>query len=66
MFWFVTTFVAILAAVAFGLISFQTTTERITISLEIEKFRPVFGWLKEAASHLREKGREYREQSRES
>ena len=66
MFLFVTTFLASLAAIAFGLISFQTTSERITVSIEIEKFWPVFAWLKGAASHLREKGREYREHSRES
>jgi hypothetical protein len=66
MFLFVTMFLATLAAIAFGWISFQTTSERITVSLEIEKFRTVFAWLQEAASHLREKGREYREHSRES
>ena len=66
MFLFVMTFISLLAAIAFGLISFQTTSERITVSLEIEKFRPVVAWLKEAASHLRDKRREYREHSRES
>ena len=66
MFWYVTTFVSILALIAFGLISLQMTSERLTISLEIEKFRPVFAWLKEVALHLREKGREYREHSRET
>jgi hypothetical protein len=65
MFLFVTTFLSLLAAIAFGLISFQTTSERITVSLEIEKLRPVFAWLKEAASHLRDRGHEYREHSRE-
>jgi hypothetical protein len=60
------TFLSLLAAIAFGLLSFQTTSERITVSIEIEKIRPIFAWLKEAASHLREKGRDYREHSRET
>jgi hypothetical protein len=63
---FVMTFIAVLAAIAFGFLSFQTTSERITVSIEIGKFRPIFAWLKEAASRLREKGHEYREHSRES
>ncbi len=66
MFLFVMTFLSLLAAIAFGLISFQTTSERITVSLEIGNLRPIFAWLKEAAEHLRDKRREYREHSRES
>jgi hypothetical protein len=66
MFWYVTTFVAILAAIAFGWISFQTTHERFTVSLEIGRIRPAMAWLKEAATHAREKGHNYFEHSRES
>ena len=66
MFLFVMIFLSLLAAIAFGLISFQMTSERITVSLEIGQIRPVFAWLKEAAEHLRDKRREYREHSRES
>lgn len=66
MFLYVMTFVAILAAVAFGWISFQSTSERITISLEIAKLRPVFAWLNETASHVRAKGHEFLERSRNS
>ena len=47
----------------FGLISFQMTSERIRSQ---GRFGPVFAWLKEAAEHLRDKRREYREHSRES
>jgi hypothetical protein len=66
MFLFVMIFLSLLAAIAFGVISFQMTSERITVSLEIGQIRPVFAWLKEAAEHLRDKRREYREHSRES
>jgi hypothetical protein len=66
MFLSVMTFLAVLAAIAFGFVSFQTTSERFTISFEIGKIWPAIAWLKEAASHLLEKRREYREHSRES
>lgn len=65
MFWSVMTIVSILAAIAFGWVTFHTTSERITIAFEYGRIRPVIAWLREAAGHLREKRRERLEHSQE-
>lgn len=58
MFWMVMLVIAGLAGFAFGWITFQTTRERVTISFETEKARPVVERLKQAAGTALEKGRE--------
>ena len=58
MFWMVMLIIAGLAGIAFGWITFQTTAERVTISLETAKARPAVEKLKQATGAALAKGRE--------
>ena len=59
MFWIAMLVIVGLAGFAFGWISVATTRERVTISFETEKVRPVVAALKQAAGAALAKGRDF-------
>jgi hypothetical protein len=66
MFWMVMLSIAGLAGFAFGWISFQSTRDRLTISFEFEKARPVLEKVRHGAGQALAKGRQLFEHSRHS
>ena len=66
MFWMAMFILAGLAGLAFGLISIQSTRERLTISFEIEKARPVLERMRHGAGEALAKSRQLFEHSRHS
>jgi len=66
MFWIILLTLSGLAGLAFGWITVQSSSERITISLEKTRIRPVVATLKEGASGVLARGRQFFEHSRHS
>jgi len=66
MFWIVVFVLAGLAGFAFGWISFQSTRERLTISFEFEKARPVLEKVRHGAGEALARSRQLFQHSRNS
>ena len=66
MFWMVIFILGGLAGFAFGWISIQSTRERLTVSFEIEKARPVLEKVRHGAGEALTKSRQLFQHSRHS
>jgi len=66
MFWMAMIILAGLAGFAFGWISVQSTRERLTISFEFDKARPVFEKVRHGAGEAVARSRQFFQHSRHS